>query len=182
MALVAYTRQGAGGFHYNPGQATRSPEVIGMPKCAACGAEPEPPVRGPHTVYVKTLHRVGGRDHCRHHIIKAVVAAGLIRKFRGYRRRALPVNGAEWYIDRGNGGQRRGNVPQACEVVGQRRPGIQRSGRLAATPCQEDGPLFVFAPPALSAVGNRVMPPKRPNNSPRKPRRSGRRQQQSPGW
>jgi len=31
-----------------------------MPKCAFCGAELEPPVRVPHTVYVKKLYRVAG--------------------------------------------------------------------------------------------------------------------------
>ena len=49
-----------------------------MAQCAACGAELAPPVRMPHTVYVKTLYRVAGQDYCRHHIIKAAVAAGLI--------------------------------------------------------------------------------------------------------
>ena len=49
-----------------------------MPQCAACVTEPEPPVRVPHTVYVKSLYRVGGQDYCRHHIIKAAVAAGVI--------------------------------------------------------------------------------------------------------
>ena len=29
-----------------------------MSQCIACGAELEPPVRVPHTVYVKTLYRV----------------------------------------------------------------------------------------------------------------------------
>ena len=53
-----------------------------MPKCVACGAELAPPVRTPHTVYVKTLYRIGGRDHCRHHIIRAAVAAGLIIEVR----------------------------------------------------------------------------------------------------
>ena len=49
-----------------------------MPQCAACVTESEPPVRVPHTVYVKSLYRVGGQDYCRHHIIKAAVAAGVI--------------------------------------------------------------------------------------------------------
>ena len=53
-----------------------------MPKCAACGAELEPPVRVPHTVYVKTLYRVAGQDYCRHHIVRAVVAAGLITEVK----------------------------------------------------------------------------------------------------
>ena len=42
------------------------------------GAELEPPVRTPHTVYVKTLYRVAGQDCCRHHVIRAAVAAGVI--------------------------------------------------------------------------------------------------------
>ena len=46
-----------------------------MPSCVACGAELEPPVRVPHTLYVKSLYRIGGQDYCRHHIIRAAVAA-----------------------------------------------------------------------------------------------------------
>ena len=42
-----------------------------MPSCVACGAELEPPVRVPHTVYVKSLCRIAGQDYCRHHIIRA---------------------------------------------------------------------------------------------------------------
>ena len=53
-----------------------------MPSCIACGAELQPPVRVPHTVYVKTLYRIAGQDYCRHHIIKAAVAAGLIAEVR----------------------------------------------------------------------------------------------------
>ena len=53
-----------------------------MFSCVACGAELEPPVRAPHTVYVKTLYRIGGQDYCRHHIIKAAVAAGLIAEVK----------------------------------------------------------------------------------------------------
>ena len=49
-----------------------------MPSCVACGAELEPPVRAPHTVYVKTLYRIGGQDYCRHHIVRAAAAAGVI--------------------------------------------------------------------------------------------------------
>ena len=41
-----------------------------MSNCIACGAELEPPVRAPHTVYVKTLYRIAGQDYCRHHIIR----------------------------------------------------------------------------------------------------------------
>ena len=39
--------------------------------CVAGGAELEPPVRVPHTVYVKSLYRIGGEGYCRHHVIKA---------------------------------------------------------------------------------------------------------------
>ena len=42
-----------------------------MPSCVACGAELEPPVRTPHTVYVKSLYRTAGQDYCRHCIIRA---------------------------------------------------------------------------------------------------------------
>ena len=53
-----------------------------MPKCAACGAELEPPVRAPHTVYAKRLYQISGQDYCRHHIIGAAVAAGVITEIR----------------------------------------------------------------------------------------------------
>ena len=53
-----------------------------MPSCVACGAELEPPVRAPHTVYVKTLYRIGGQDYCRHHIIRAAVAAAVITEVK----------------------------------------------------------------------------------------------------
>ncbi len=53
-----------------------------MPKCAFCGAELEPPVRVPHTVYVKKLYRVAGQNYCRHHVIRAAVAAGIITEVR----------------------------------------------------------------------------------------------------
>ena len=53
-----------------------------MPKCAACGAKLEPHVRVPHTVYVKSLYRIGGQDYCRHHIIRGAVAAGLITEVK----------------------------------------------------------------------------------------------------
>ena len=49
-----------------------------MPQCVACGAQLEPPVRTPHTVYVKSSDRIGGQDYCRHHIIRAAVATGVI--------------------------------------------------------------------------------------------------------
>ena len=57
-------------------------QVRTMSKCVACGAELEPPVRVPHTVYVKTLYRIAGQDYCRHHIIKAAVAAGVIAEVK----------------------------------------------------------------------------------------------------
>ena len=53
-----------------------------MPKCATCGAELEPPVRVPHTVYVRSLYRIAGQDYCRHHIIRAAVAAGVIAEVK----------------------------------------------------------------------------------------------------
>ena len=53
-----------------------------MSKCVACGAELEPPVRVPHTIYVKTLYRIAGQDYCRHHIIRVAVAAGVITQVR----------------------------------------------------------------------------------------------------
>ena len=53
-----------------------------MPKCAFCGAGLEPPVRVPHTVYVKTIYRIAGQDFCRHHIIRAAVAAGVITEVK----------------------------------------------------------------------------------------------------
>ena len=53
-----------------------------MPNCVACGAELEPPVRAPHTVYVKSLYRIAGRDYCRHHIIRAAADAGVITEIR----------------------------------------------------------------------------------------------------
>ena len=62
-----------------------------MPKCATCGAELEPPVRIPHTVYVKTLYRIGGWDYRRHHIIRAAVAAGLITEVKPGAGQAVPV-------------------------------------------------------------------------------------------
>ena len=53
-----------------------------MPSCVACGAELEPPVRAPHTVYVKSLYRIAGQDYCRHHIVRAAVAAGVIAEVK----------------------------------------------------------------------------------------------------
>ena len=49
-----------------------------IPNCVACGAELDPPVHTPHTVCVETLHRIGGQSYCRHHIIRAAVAASVI--------------------------------------------------------------------------------------------------------
>ena len=53
-----------------------------MPQCVACGAELEPPFRAPHTVYVKSLHRIAGQEFCRHHIIRATVADGVIAEVK----------------------------------------------------------------------------------------------------
>ena len=53
-----------------------------MPNCVACGAELEPPVRVPHTVYIKTLYRIAGQDYYRHHIIRAATAAGVITEVK----------------------------------------------------------------------------------------------------
>ena len=36
----------------------------------------------PHTVCVKTPYRIGGQDYCRHHIIRAAVAAGVIAEVK----------------------------------------------------------------------------------------------------
>ena len=81
-AVPGKTQRGAGGFHYNPVNATNHPEVGTMPSCIACGAQLEPPVRVPHAVYVKSLYRIAGQDYCRHHIIRAAVAAGVIAEIR----------------------------------------------------------------------------------------------------
>ena len=64
-----------------------------MPSCVACGAELEPPVRTPHTVYVKSLYRIAGQDYCRHHIIRAAAAAGVITEIRAG---AGPVVALPW--------------------------------------------------------------------------------------
>ena len=63
-------------------QQTKLPEVRTMSQCATCGAELKPPVRVPHTVCVKTLYRIAGQDYCRHHIIRAAVAAGVIAEVK----------------------------------------------------------------------------------------------------
>ena len=53
-----------------------------MPSCVACGSELEPLVRAPHTVYVKSLYELTGQTYCRHHIIRAATAAGVITEIR----------------------------------------------------------------------------------------------------
>ena len=53
-----------------------------MASCIACGTELEPPVRAPRTIYVKTLYRIGGQEYCRHHVIRAAVAAGILPEVR----------------------------------------------------------------------------------------------------
>ena len=68
--------------HYNASNQSDHQEVRTMATFVACGAELEPPVRAPHTVYAKTLYRIGGQDYCRHHIIRAAVAAGVITEVR----------------------------------------------------------------------------------------------------
>ena len=52
-----------------------------MPRCVACGSKLEPPAV-PHTVYVKSLYRIGGQECCRHHIVRAAVAAGVITEVK----------------------------------------------------------------------------------------------------
>ena len=58
------------------------PKVKAMPSCVACGKELEPPARAPHTNYVKSLYQLAGQTYCRHHVIKAAVAAGVIKEVR----------------------------------------------------------------------------------------------------
>ena len=53
-----------------------------MLSCVAGGAQLEPPLRVPHTVYVKTLYRIGVQDYCRHHIIRAGGRAGVVARPR----------------------------------------------------------------------------------------------------
>ena len=71
-----------GRFHYNLGNTINHPEVKAMPSCVACGKELEPPARAPHTNYVKSLYQLAGQTYCRHHVIKAAVAAGVIKEVR----------------------------------------------------------------------------------------------------
>ena len=66
-----------------------------MPQCVACGAELEPLVRKAHTVYVKTLYRIGAEEYCRHHIIRAAVNAGYIVEIKPSRDRRPEGNAAE---------------------------------------------------------------------------------------
>ena len=68
-----------------------------MSRCVVCGAELEPPVRVPHTVYVKSLYRIGGHDYCRHHIIRAAVGAGVtdVRPGLMFQHRLWPTPSSE---------------------------------------------------------------------------------------
>ena len=43
---------------------------------------PEPHVHVPDTGHVKTLCRIAGQDYCRHHVIRAAVAAGVITEIK----------------------------------------------------------------------------------------------------
>ena len=38
--------------------------------------------RTPHTVYMKKLYRIAGQHYCRHHIVVAAVASGVIIEIR----------------------------------------------------------------------------------------------------
>ena len=49
-----------------------------MPVCQTCGVRLAAPARQPHTVYAKKLFIVGNRHYCRHHVVAAAVAAGLL--------------------------------------------------------------------------------------------------------
>ena len=49
-----------------------------MPSCSACGKELEPLIRAPHTNYVKSLYSIAGVHYCRHHVIRAAIAAEII--------------------------------------------------------------------------------------------------------
>ena len=79
------TNESGGAFTTTPdnsGNATNHLEVRTMLSCVAGGAQLEPPLRAPHTVYVKTLYRIGVQDYSRHHIIRAAVAAGVITEVK----------------------------------------------------------------------------------------------------
>ena len=71
-----------GWYHYNCGNATNHPEVRSCPAALPAPPNWNPPVRTPHTVYVKSLYRIAGQDYCRHHIIRAAVVAGVITEVR----------------------------------------------------------------------------------------------------
>ena len=49
-----------------------------MPACQTCGVSLAPPARQPHTVYARKLFIVSSRHYCRHHVVAAAVAAGLL--------------------------------------------------------------------------------------------------------
>ena len=53
-----------------------------MANCFICQTELAPPVRARHTVYVRKLFLLGGQTYCRHHIIPAAVAAGVISEVK----------------------------------------------------------------------------------------------------
>ena len=53
-----------------------------MASCFICQTELAPPVRARHTVYVRKLFLLGGQTYCRHHIIPAAVAAGVISEVK----------------------------------------------------------------------------------------------------
>ena len=71
------TNESGGAFTTIPVTQSNHPAVRTMLSCVAGGAQLEPPVRAPHTVYVKKIYRVAGQDYCRHHLIRAAVAAGV---------------------------------------------------------------------------------------------------------
>ena len=52
-----------------------------VPACHTCGVQLASPVRQRHTVYAWKLFLVGGRHYCRHHVVAAAVAAGVVTKF-----------------------------------------------------------------------------------------------------
>ena len=71
-----------GPFHYNSGNAINHPEVKACPAALPVKKNWSRPPRAPHTNYVKTLYQLAGQTYCRHHVIKAAVAAGVIREVR----------------------------------------------------------------------------------------------------
>ena len=70
----------SGAVHYDAGNV-RSPggENNAQMRCLRLKAN-RPSV--PHTVYVKSLYRIGGQECCRHHIVRAAVAAGVITEVK----------------------------------------------------------------------------------------------------